>query len=114
MSLMRFKKLIQVRCLEMQDDCFPPRIQLLKEMAIYLNSKRDPEKARPVGHNWHLSFLERHPELRIKYSRQIEYVQVEAQEDYFVFVNFFERVCIIISNKFMYIIANLKSWKLQL
>lgn len=99
----------------MQDYCFPPRIPLLKEMAIYLYSKRDPEKTRPVGHNWHLSFLERHPELGTKYSRQIEHVRVEAQQDYFVFVNFFERVCIIISiYKFMYIKANLKSWKLRL
>ncbi|RPA93783.1 hypothetical protein L873DRAFT_1498692 [Choiromyces venosus 120613-1] len=66
-------------------------------MAMYLYSKRNPERPRPVGHNWHLSFLDRHPELGIKYSRQIEHLRVEAQQDYFVFVNFFERVCTIIS-----------------
>ena len=52
----------------MQDYCFPPHIPLLKEMAIYLYSKRDPEKTRPVSHNWHLFFLEREPELGTKYS----------------------------------------------
>jgi len=87
----------------MQDYCFAPRISLLKEMAVYLYSKRNPEKPRPVGCNWHLSFLDRHPQLGIKYSRQIEHVRVEAQQDYFVFVNFFERVCTIISILSIYI-----------
>lgn len=77
----------------MQDYCFPPRITLVKDMAMYLCSKRDSAKAQSIGYNWHLSFLARHPELGIKYSRQIEHVRVEAQQDYFTFAKFFERVC---------------------
>ena len=76
---------------------FARRIWLLKEMAVYLYSKRDPEKPRPVGCNWNLSFLDSHPELGIKYSRQIKHVRVKAQQDHFVFVNLFERLCTIIS-----------------
>ncbi|PWW75973.1 hypothetical protein C7212DRAFT_280078 [Tuber magnatum] len=61
-------------CLEIQDYCFPPRISLVKEMAIYLYSKRNAEHAKSIGCNWHLAFLDHHPELGIKYSGQIEHV----------------------------------------
>jgi len=64
--------------LEIHDYYFLPGISLFKEMAIDLYSKRDPENARPVSHNWYLSFLDWNPELGIKYSRQIEHVRVEA------------------------------------
>ncbi|PWW78428.1 hypothetical protein C7212DRAFT_69176, partial [Tuber magnatum] len=62
---------------KLKDYCFPPQIALVKEMAKYLHSKWDSEKARSIGYNWHLSFLACHPELGIKYSRQIEHVQVK-------------------------------------
>ncbi|PWW73911.1 hypothetical protein C7212DRAFT_299211, partial [Tuber magnatum] len=59
----------------MQDYCFPPRISLVNEMAIYLYSKRNAEHAKSIDCNWHLAFLDRHPELGIKYSRQIEHLE---------------------------------------
>ncbi|KAG0633578.1 hypothetical protein HOY80DRAFT_1026280 [Tuber brumale] len=88
---------------ELADDYEVPRLTLwhrhhgripttlVKEMAMYLCSKWDPEKAQSIGYNWYLSFLARHQELGLKYSRQIENVRVEAQQDYFVFAKFFER-----------------------
>ena len=76
----------------MHDYCFPPRIALLKEMAMYLQSKRDSEAGKSIRANWHLRFLDRHPTLSIKYSRQIEHTRAQAQQDYFIFATFFERV----------------------
>ena len=78
----------------MHDYCFPPRIALLKEMARYLQSKWDSEVGKSTGANWHLGFLDRHPTLGIKYSRQIEHTRAQAQQDYFIFATFLERVCI--------------------
>ncbi|RPA94081.1 hypothetical protein L873DRAFT_1702870 [Choiromyces venosus 120613-1] len=49
-----------------------------------------------IGIHWHLRFLERHPDLALKYSRQIEYLRCTAEQSYFILKGFFERLKITI------------------
>jgi len=78
----------------MDDFCFPARIELLKEMAIFLKRKVDPNwQEKTLGSQWHLRFLERHPQLDSKYTRQIEQSRTVAEQNYFTLSQFYERVC---------------------
>ena len=76
----------------MHDYCFPPRIGLVKEMALELKNERELAMCEQIGVHWHLRFLERHPDLALKYSRQMEQLRCEAEENYFLLKGFFERV----------------------
>ncbi|RPA99900.1 hypothetical protein L873DRAFT_1737642 [Choiromyces venosus 120613-1] len=76
----------------MHDYCFSPRIGLIKDMALELKQQREVVPNMQIGIHWHLRFLERHPDLALKYSRQIEYLRCAAEQSYFILKGFFERV----------------------
>jgi len=61
-------------CFEQDDREFPPRLDMVKDMALHLESKRMEAGSRPLplGKNWIRRFLTRNPSLAAKLSTQLE------------------------------------------
>jgi hypothetical protein len=49
---------------------YPPRIQYPKSIAKHLLEEKGDYQ--PLGNHWYQNFLARHPELKTKYSRNLE------------------------------------------
>jgi len=59
-------------CQRQDDNGFPPRLDMVKEMAIFLERKRTGVEPLPVGQNWITRFLTRNPALAAKLSTRLE------------------------------------------
>jgi len=59
-------------CQRQDDNGFPPRLDMVKEMAIFLERKRTGVEPLPVGQNWITRFLTRNPALATKLSTRLE------------------------------------------
>ena len=72
-----------------QDDIgFPPRLDMVKDMALHLEKKRLGVLPPSLGKNWVSQFLKRHPRLALKLSTQLERQRAYANDleilrDYF-------------------------------
>jgi len=66
------EKAIVKWCFTQDDIGFPPRLNMVKDMAIHLEFKRTGEVPPPLGKNWISMFLRRHPDLALKLSSQLE------------------------------------------
>jgi len=55
-------------CFAQDDIGFPPRLDMVKDMALHLEFKRTSISPSPIGHNWMSRFLKRHPGLALKLS----------------------------------------------
>jgi len=66
------EKAIVKWCFTQDDIGFPPRLDMVKDMAIHLEFKRTGEVPPPLGKNWISRFLRRHPDLALKLSSQLE------------------------------------------
>lgn len=51
-------------------DDYPPNLASIKDMADYLRKARD---APPIGQRWARNFVNRHPEVRTRYSRGYDF-----------------------------------------
>lgn len=59
----------------------PPRPRMLGEMANILLAERDLTKApKEIGVNWVTSFMNRYPDLKIKFSRQLTYSRALCED----------------------------------
>ena len=75
-----------------------PRVSLVSEMALGLLRKRElpPQSGSShLGENWVYEFLQRHPELSSKYSKQIEHCCVLKLRNPPVLMMYFDTVSII-------------------
>jgi len=59
-------------CEEQDDRGFPPRLDMVRIMAIHLEEKRTRIIAAPLGQKWISRFLNRHPTLASKLSCNLE------------------------------------------
>jgi hypothetical protein len=70
------EKALEDWCKQLDDWGFPPRIDLLKAMALVLAAQRAVEENNPdlakLGKHWIANFLDRHPTLAAKYSAQLD------------------------------------------
>ncbi|KAN0071143.1 hypothetical protein V8E54_010574 [Elaphomyces granulatus] len=57
---------------------WPPRIHQVRRMAMEI--LRDKGDTRGLGHNWHLSFLQRHPDLKTRISAPRSMDRILAQD----------------------------------
>ena len=57
---------------------WPPRIIYLEGMAKYLIEAKGDRKA--LGHHWYKNFLNRHPEFKLKYNRNLDQVRKDASD----------------------------------
>jgi len=75
----------------------PPRVSLVSEMALCLLQKRESPMERGtsrLGENWVYEFLQRHPELSSKYSKQIELCRALKLRNPLVLIMYFDTVSI--------------------
>ena len=82
------EKAIVAWCKEQDDRGFPPRLDMVKDMALYLYEKRTGNKIIRVGKNWITRFLDRHPDLATKFSKKLDHQRAHAScprllKDYF-------------------------------
>jgi len=82
------EKAIVAWCKEQDDRGFPPRLDMVKDMALYLYEKRTGNKRIRVGKNWITRFLDRHPDLATKFSTKLDRQRAHAScprllKDYF-------------------------------
>jgi hypothetical protein len=56
---------------------FPPRPQVVQEMADTLLAERD---ASPVGKNWTANFIKRRTELKSRFSRKYDYKRAQCED----------------------------------
>jgi len=68
------EKVIGRWCYKQDDRGFPPQLDMVKDMALHLESKRMAAGSHPVplGKNWIKRFLTRNPSLAAKLSTQLE------------------------------------------
>lgn len=69
---------------ELDRNGFPPRIERLRRMANDIIRARMPyfdEKKDGVGPNWHLRFLDRHPELKSRFVPPLDKERALAQDE---------------------------------
>jgi hypothetical protein len=59
-------------CHDQDDRGFPPRLDMVKDMAIHLERKRTGITPPPIGKNWVSRFLNRNPDLAAKLSTSLE------------------------------------------
>jgi len=59
-------------CQEQDDRGFPPRLDMVRSMAIHLEEKRTGTIAATLGQQWISRFLNRHPTLASKLSCNLE------------------------------------------
>jgi len=82
------EKAIVAWCKE-QDNCgFPPRLDMVKSMALFLYKKRTGDKGKSLGKNWITRFLDRHPDMATKFSTKLDRQRAHAScprllRDYF-------------------------------
>ena len=82
------EKAIVAWCKEQDDRGFPPRLDMVKDMALYVYEKRTGNKIIKVGKNWIMRFLDRHPDLATKFSTKLDRQRAHAScprllKDYF-------------------------------
>jgi len=82
------EKAIVKWCFTQDDLGFPPRLDMVKDMAIKLESKRTGKTPLALGKNWISRFLKRHPDLALKLSTRLERQRAYANDpevlrDYF-------------------------------
>lgn len=65
-------------CYENDDRGFPPRLDLVQDMARHLERKRTGLAPAPLGKNWITRFLNRHPDLANKYSTNLQRQDAQA------------------------------------
>lgn len=75
-------------CLDQDDRGFPPRLDMVKDMALNLERKRTSAEPSPIGKHWVSRFLKRQPSLALKMSTQLERQREHAKDpkllqDYF-------------------------------
>ena len=66
------EKAIVAWCKEQDDRGFPPRLDMVKDMTLYLYEKRTGNKIIKVGKKWITRFLDRHPDLATKFSTKLD------------------------------------------
>ena len=59
-------------CFSQDDIGFPPRLDMVKDMALYLEKKRLGVLPPPLGKNWVSRFPKRHSRLALKLSTRLE------------------------------------------
>ena len=69
---------------------FPPTIWQLREIATSVVQKRNP-KAK-LGQSWENSFKKRHPELKTRFSKQIDVIRNIRGNDIYLINHFFNEV----------------------
>lgn len=69
---------LEVHCKRMMKFGFPVRISALETIANSIIADPDAECEPRVGRTWHLSFLERHPDLSAKFCRQLDQARATA------------------------------------
>ena len=74
------EKAIVKWCFTQDDIGFPPRLDMVKDMAIHLESKRTTKPSLPLGKNWISRFLRRHPDLALKLSTRLERQRAYAND----------------------------------
>jgi len=67
-------------CFGQDDIGFPPRLDMVKDMALHLEKKRIGVQPPPLGKNWVSQFLKRHPPLALKLSTQLERQRAYAND----------------------------------
>ena len=67
-------------CEEQDDRGFPPRLDMVRSMAIVLEEKRSGTIAAPLGQKWISRFLNRHPTLASKLSCNLERQRAYAND----------------------------------
>lgn len=67
-------------CFSQDDIGFPPRLDMVKDMALHLEKKRIGVQPPPLGKNWVSRFLKRHPPLALKLSTQLERQRAYAND----------------------------------
>lgn len=76
------EKALERWCQQLDDWGFPPRMDMLREMANILAWQRTEQEGDPklavLGKNWITRFLDRHPQLAGKFSTQIDRQRVFA------------------------------------
>src|SRR5437899_1727456 len=74
------EKAIVKWCFSQDDLGFPPRLDMVKDMAAHLEAKRTGEIPPAVGKNWVSRFLKRHPDLALKFSTRLERQRAYAND----------------------------------
>jgi len=75
----------------------PPQVSLVSEMALCLLQKCESPMERGtsrLGENWVYEFLQHHPELSSKYSKQIEHCRALKLRNPLVLIMYFDTVSI--------------------
>ena len=76
------EKALEQWCQQLDDWGFPPRMDMLREMANVLGRQRAEKEGDPklavLGKNWITRFLDPHPQLAGKFSTQIDRQRVFA------------------------------------
>jgi len=82
------EKAIVAWCKEQDNRGFPPRLDMVKSMALFLYEKRTGDKRKSLGKNWITRFLNRHPDMATKFNTKLDRQRAHAScpwllRDYF-------------------------------
>jgi len=74
------EKAITKWCFEMDDRGFPPRLDMMRDMAAHLELKQLSEKGEPFGKHWIARFLNRNSSITVKLSCSLEGQRAHAND----------------------------------
>ena len=74
------EKAITKWCFDMDDRGFPPRLDMMRDMASHLEMKRLGKMGEPFGKNWLSRFLDGNPSITVKLSCRLERQRTQAND----------------------------------
>ena len=74
------EKAITKWCFDMDDRGFPPRLDIMRDMAAYLEMKRLGEMGEPFGKHWLSRFVDRNPSITVRLSGHLERQRAQAND----------------------------------